>query len=253
MWDWAARLCLQCAAIIGRGIAFACLILIANMMTAAGAPNLTLTDLAQSVHAHGNKPLARSLEHHHRHLAARAIVQGNAVGAQERRDTAGYIVRRKADGSLCRVKGSKFTPSASAVTTSAASSTSAAAPSTTQAPAATTQPALAAAQNQPSPSAGGNNNNQQQWGQPAPSPSPAPSANNNNNNGGGGGKGGGQTGGWTNSGSKLGLAWPNGNWDAAGSPGYVGNYIGSKSSWYYTWSPWNVVCPLPGLYRARPS
>nr|ODN87979.1 hypothetical protein L203_03183 [Cryptococcus depauperatus CBS 7841] len=48
------------------------------------------------------------------------------------------------------------------------------------------------------------------------------------------------SGGWVNTGSKLGAAWPNGNWAENGSPDFIGNYIGIKTSWYYTWSSFSV-------------
>lgn len=48
-------------------------------------------------------------------------------------------------------------------------------------------------------------------------------------------------GGSKNVGSKLGLAWPNGDWASSTDPNYIGNYIGDKVSWYYTWSPFSVV------------
>ncbi|KAJ9096452.1 hypothetical protein QFC21_005274 [Naganishia friedmannii] len=35
----------------------------------------------------------------------------------------------------------------------------------------------------------------------------------------------------------FGLAWPNGDWDGEGTPGYVGQYVGAKTGWYYNWSP----------------
>lgn len=44
-------------------------------------------------------------------------------------------------------------------------------------------------------------------------------------------------GGTKNVGSKMGLAWPNGEWTPEGEPGYLGNYIGTKTSWLYTWGP----------------
>ncbi|GHJ86874.1 hypothetical protein NliqN6_3276 [Naganishia liquefaciens] len=34
----------------------------------------------------------------------------------------------------------------------------------------------------------------------------------------------------------FGLAWPNGDWDAEGQPGWIGQYA-SGAHWYYTWSP----------------
>ena len=48
------------------------------------------------------------------------------------------------------------------------------------------------------------------------------------------------TGGSKNQGSKMGSAWPNGDWAQPSDPNYFGNYIGSKTAWYYTWSPFNV-------------
>ncbi|KAJ9114272.1 hypothetical protein QFC22_005724 [Naganishia vaughanmartiniae] len=35
----------------------------------------------------------------------------------------------------------------------------------------------------------------------------------------------------------FGLAWPNGDWDGEGTPGYVGQYVGPRTGWYYNWSP----------------
>ncbi|KAI5451735.1 hypothetical protein NCC49_001382 [Naganishia albida] len=35
----------------------------------------------------------------------------------------------------------------------------------------------------------------------------------------------------------FGLAWPNGDWESEGQPGYVGQYVGDRTGWYYTWSP----------------
>jgi hypothetical protein len=50
----------------------------------------------------------------------------------------------------------------------------------------------------------------------------------------------GTTSGSVNSGSKFGAAWPNGNWASSTDPDYIGNYIGTQTSWYYTWSPYSV-------------
>ncbi len=47
-----------------------------------------------------------------------------------------------------------------------------------------------------------------------------------------------------NSGSKFGAAWPNGGWASQGDADYIGNYVGSRTSWYYTWSPSNIVSIL---------
>lgn len=62
---------------------------------------------------------------------------------------------------------------------------------------------------------------------PSQAPAPPPS------NGGAGSTG-------KNAGSKLGLAWPNGDWWTPDQPDYIGNYVGSKTSWYYTWAPGSV-------------
>lgn len=67
---------------------------------------------------------------------------------------------------------------------------------------------------------------------PAPAPSAEPAYTPSTYSGGGSG--------WANTGSKLGMAWPNGDWAQASDPNYVKNYIGSKASWYYTWSPFSV-------------
>lgn len=69
---------------------------------------------------------------------------------------------------------------------------------------------------------------------PAPAPSQAPAPSNPGSSYQGGGSG------WANSGSKLGIAWPNGDWAQPQDPNYIANYIGSKASWYYTWSPYCV-------------
>lgn len=173
---------------------------------------------------------------HHRHLAARAAA-ANHIGAQEKKR---YVLRRRADGSQCRVKGAAFVPSSSS--TAAAASTSPAAqaspsPSPSPSPAASQaandysaeqqqqQAAPAEASPSPSPSPAAE--------QAAPSPSPSPQAQSNPvaavvNTA------------VSNSHGKLGNAWPNGNWDDPGSSGWIGNYVGSKASWYYTWSPHNV-------------
>ncbi|KAJ9106746.1 hypothetical protein QFC19_003058 [Naganishia cerealis] len=39
------------------------------------------------------------------------------------------------------------------------------------------------------------------------------------------------------SGKPFGLAWPNGDWDGEGTPGYVGQYVGPTTGWYYNWGP----------------
>ncbi|KAL7424118.1 hypothetical protein Q5752_001703 [Cryptotrichosporon argae] len=44
-----------------------------------------------------------------------------------------------------------------------------------------------------------------------------------------------------NTGSKFGAAWPNGDYASSSDASYIGNYVGSKTSWYYTWSPINVA------------
>lgn len=48
------------------------------------------------------------------------------------------------------------------------------------------------------------------------------------------------SGGTTNVGSKFGAAWPNGDYASSSDPNYIGNYIGSKTSWYYTWAASSV-------------
>lgn len=173
---------------------------------------------------------------HHRHLAARAAA-AQQIGAQEKKR---YVLRRRADGSQCRVKGAAFAPSSSAAAPASAASP-AAASSASPAP----SPSASAAQ-------GGSNDYSTEQSQdqapaesspspslspaeasPSPAPSPSPSAASNPvsaviNTA------------VSNSHGKLGNAWPNGNWDDQGSAGWIGNYVGSKASWYYTWSPHNV-------------
>lgn len=48
------------------------------------------------------------------------------------------------------------------------------------------------------------------------------------------------SGAWKNTGSKAGIAWPNGDYWQPDQPQYISNYIGSKMSWYYTWSSYRV-------------
>lgn len=175
----------------------------------------------------------------------------NNVGAQAKRagqgvsSPAGGLIRRQ-DGKKCRVRGQTavVAPVAQASTVStvlsttvvpvAPTSTAEPAPTPSQAAVEQAAPAPPPAEPSPSPSpaiAADNN-----WSQPQPSPqanhgiSVDVSVN----------LGGGNWGGSKNVGSKLGHAWPNGDWAQANDPNNVGNYIGSKASWYYTWSPFSV-------------
>lgn len=75
---------------------------------------------------------------------------------------------------------------------------------------------------------------------PPAASSAAPQEQQQSSGGGGSSYGGGGGGGWTNTGAKLGIAWPNGDWAQPSDPNYVTNYIGSKTAWYYTWSPFSV-------------
>jgi hypothetical protein len=196
----------------------------------------------------------------HRHIAARQRTQ-SGVGAQEKKRGNARVIRR-ADGSQCRVRGSSpsLSPvsSASAATSIASSAASSTTDAAYSAPAASSDAASAASfsvevVSSSSAVPGDDSANLwagENWGPPSASFAAGPSTTPNApasttspavlpvptqpNTGGG-------TGGWLNTGSKLGSAWPNGNWAGVGQSDYIGNYVGSKTSWYYTWSPWPVV------------
>ncbi|GMK58863.1 hypothetical protein CspeluHIS016_0603050 [Cutaneotrichosporon spelunceum] len=185
---------------------------------------------AQPVAAHGVAHHGRAA---HQRLAERHV-GSNAAGVKSKRE---YQVLTRRDGSKCRVRP-KAVPQPSTggdqpaqsdqppkqdqinppgenkehfVQSSASASASTAAPSPSDSASAVASPA-------PSPSADVPKPDESQTSSP------------------GGGQGG-ANGGTSNTGSKLGAAWPNGDWTGPDQPGWIGNYVGQRTSWYYTWSP----------------
>lgn len=106
---------------------------------------------------------------------------------------------RRADGSVCKARPAATTAAAAVVPAS----------SSAEAPAATWSAGAVVASSSSEA--------------PAPAATSAAAATVNSYAG---------TGGSTNSGDKLGIAWPNGDWASSGDPNYVGNYIGDKASWW---------------------
>ncbi|KAK4686425.1 hypothetical protein P7C73_g3703, partial [Tremellales sp. Uapishka_1] len=193
--------------------------------------------------------LAHKAPRDHRHLAARKNLASNIGAREKRRSPAGSVIRRNADGSQCRVRqvSSSLTDSTTAIATSSSSD---AAPSSTGVDSTSSSTASTAAWSSaasPSPSADDDSADSVSVTTSSDSASWTPSSS--------------SSAAWTSpsaaassgsisgsvsvslassGGSKFGLGWPNGNWADSGSADYVGNYIGSKSKWYYTWSPDNV-------------
>ncbi|KAK8869712.1 hypothetical protein IAR55_000280 [Kwoniella newhampshirensis] len=192
-------------------------------------------------------PSARAAGHkvytgrdHHRHLAAReaAVRLGSDNHAKKHKiiHRDGKIIRRNADGSQCRVRGqpgsfSTSTSISSTSITSTSSVTSVASSTTTSEAAPTSSSTDAATLSVTSTAAAVEN-----WAAPtASSAAPAPAATSVSVSTGSSGYGG-----WLNKGSKFGAAWPNGNWAQSTDSNFIGNYVGQKTSWYYTWSPFSV-------------
>lgn len=212
-----------------------------NVLPTLAAVGLALTGVESVTGAVAHSPAHGA---NHRHLVARAAAAGK-LGAQEKKR---YVLRKRADGSTCRVKGAASkAASSSAVapagTSAAAPSPAAASASSSPSPAAeqaanadqyqAQEQAQAAPSPSPSPSPSPVPSPEAQAAAPSPSPSPQAQPQGNPvsavvNTA------------VSNSHGKLGNAWPNGNWDEQGSPGWIGNYVGTKASWYYTWSPHNV-------------
>lgn len=186
--------------------------------------------------AHG---VARHPRSAHHKLAERHVPR-NAVGAKHKRE---YQILTRGDGSKCRVRPSTGQQPSSGGNTAGQQ------PSTDGNP--TEQPQLAAGGNtsesQPAPGS----TTTSATPSPTDSPdtpdspdrddspdSPDPGANNTQtpppSSGGGQGS---VNGGSINVGSKVGAAWPNGDFTPPDQPGWIGNFVGSKTSWYYSWSP----------------
>lgn len=190
------------------------------LLSALALTAIALTALEAAPGALAKPHGARHVDHH-RHLAAR---KGIFKEVKKRSKT----IKRGADGSQCRVKGQTYSPSG-AVAAATATSSSEVAITTSSTPAWTDAYTTSATVQNDWATATSSST----WVAPASS-SPASSGSS-----GSGATGGSDTSG-TNAGSKFGLGWPNGNWATSGEPSYVGNYIGSKSSWYYTWNPTSI-------------
>ncbi|KAK1924870.1 glycosyl hydrolase catalytic core-domain-containing protein [Papiliotrema laurentii] len=171
---------------------------------------------------------------HHRHLAERNRLASN-LGAQAKKRGQNVLIRRGADGKACRVREQSSTAAAVAASTPSSNSTTVV---TSQAPVLSATPVpvtivetsiIAAENNAAVPTHSS-----------APPPPTAQSSAAQPSSGGGSTYSGGGSG-TTNAGSKLGIAWPNGDWAQPSDPNYIKNYIGTKSSWYYTWSPFSVA------------
>ena len=191
----------------------------------------------------------RSPASHHRHLATRDRLAGQ-IGAQEQKRHGGLKINKR--GQTCRARPSSASSTALAASGASAGSADPSAASSTNAADAVAVSAAAdpsAAAVSPSPSYSPTTS----WSPPASTAPAAASASSSNGNllavnvnanvgvslswpSGNSG----WTGGWTNTGSKFGAGWPNGNWAQSSDPNYIGNYIGSRTAWYYTWSPDNV-------------
>ncbi|WWD16021.1 hypothetical protein CI109_100446 [Kwoniella shandongensis] len=165
---------------------------------------------------------------HHRHLAEREAIRVNGGNGHTKKRRVihrdGKIIRRKADGTQCRVRGqagffSSSITSTSSVTPTATSTSSVESASSTDAAVSATSDA-AAVENWAAPTASS----------AAPAATSAVSSSSSSIS----------SGGWVNAGSKLGAAWPNGDWAQSTDPNYIGNYIGQRTAWYYTWSPFSV-------------
>ncbi|WVW82976.1 hypothetical protein I302_104992 [Kwoniella bestiolae CBS 10118] len=188
-----------------------------NLLPTLALLSAALTGVEQVPTALAHGPAARSPKDiYHRHLASRQQLADNLAKKNTTPNKKG-LIRRQADGSKCRVRGESYTAPAPAASATSASSAAAEVPTNNAVDAATSAPS------EPAPSSSS-------AAAPAETSSAAP-VSAAPVAGSGGSK---------NSGSKLGIAWPNGDWEQPGQPNYVGNYIGNKASWYYTWSPFAV-------------
>ncbi|ORX39964.1 glycosyl hydrolase catalytic core-domain-containing protein [Kockovaella imperatae] len=170
----------------------------------------------------------RSPQDLHRHLATRQRLTGN-IGAKERRKGS---IRQSKRGATCRPR---VDAAASALVSAAESPSASPVPASASPSPSATQVASAAAQNV-------NVNAAVQSPSPTQAPAASTAASSADSAASTGSNGnlfaiGASV---ANQGSKFGAAWPNGNWAQSTDPNYVGNYIGSRTAWYYTWSPSNV-------------
>ncbi|KAL1406848.1 hypothetical protein Q8F55_006257 [Vanrija albida] len=220
-------------------------------------PYLALAGLAIEavpVTASSNSVQRHPRDRHFKHIGRHAAAPVTPVGAMKKRSK----LHRRKDGSVCRPRP-KTTTSTQAVTAAAAPTPATdngntggdAAPPSSPAGGDTSSPAggdaaSSPAAGAPTPDAAAPEYtpsssivNEQNHASPTPAeqsssapaqqtPPPSPPS-----SGGAGSTG-------TNAGSKRGLAWPNGDWWTPDQADYIGNYVGSKTSWYYTWSPHSV-------------
>ncbi|AAW41614.1 hypothetical protein CNBB2240 [Cryptococcus deneoformans B-3501A] len=194
-----------------------------NLLPALALAGMALTGFENVPGTLAHRPDSRD---QHRHLAAR--LADNIVKHEKKRSSNGRILRRRADGTVCRAKDQSFV----AVASSAVTSTPASTTSTVDVEA-TSSPSVA---DVTFTDDSATSSSSSEWVQSTSSSSveaqaTAQSLATTTTSSGGGS---------VNVGSKFGLAWPNGDWAASTDPNYIGNYIGSKASWYYTWSPFSV-------------
>ncbi|WVF72087.1 hypothetical protein IAT40_006899 [Kwoniella sp. CBS 6097] len=193
-----------------------------NLLPTLALIGMAMTGVEQIPGALAHQPAARSPKGngHHQHLVARHRLEQNIKN--QKRGGAKTLLKRKADGSKCRVRGDSFAASATASSTSTTVAEPTSAPDSVLAASSTQESSSAADQGTWSESATVSSTSEA--APAATSVAAAPASN----------------GGSVNVGSPVGLAWPNGDWAQSGDPNYVGNYIGNKVSWYYTWSPFAV-------------
>ncbi|WVQ71795.1 hypothetical protein IAR50_001337 [Cryptococcus sp. DSM 104548] len=157
---------------------------------------------------------------HHRHLAARLV---DNVAKQDKKRSAGAkkTLRRRSDGTICKAKSTASSTFTDVVSSTASGSATAAA-----------DLQVAAVNTESSSAADVSFTDSASSTQAASSTSSSNSAQSTDVTG--------SLVSVSTSGSKFGLAWPNGNWAESTSPDYIGNYVGTKTTWYYTWSPFSV-------------
>ncbi|WVR05287.1 hypothetical protein IAU60_002300 [Kwoniella sp. DSM 27419] len=198
-----------------------------NLIPTLALVGMALTGLEQVPTALAHNVHARSPKDHHKHLAARQRLKE----ATHVKRGAGGLIKRKADGSKCRVRGQTGAFTASTASATATSATSIDPTYATGTTAVSTAAVTSSASDDWSQSATTSSSEVETT---SSSSTAAPAATQSVT------ASGPSNGGWANAGSKFGLAWPNGNWASSTDSNYIGNYIGSKSSWYYTWSPFSV-------------
>ncbi|WVQ78374.1 hypothetical protein IAT38_000460 [Cryptococcus sp. DSM 104549] len=198
-----------------------------NLLPTLALLGLALTGIegAPSALAHGH-----AQRDHHRHLAQRQRLASGITKQQAKRKT----IRRRADGSKCRIRDANNLvagPAAGSDSAVTASSTAAATPAETAAETTSETGSASSTADVSFTDATAAPTTASSTSVAAESTTSASSGVTTGTIG---------SGGSVNVGSKFGAAWPNGNWAQASDPNYIGNYIGSKTAWYYTWSPFSV-------------